>query len=126
MANPRPRLKSRIERANRQQKAAKPTLSRQLAFRLSMADYAAFLQKVEGSGLTASAFFREAVLANRTQIVARPVLTPDAKKMLFLANKIGNNINQLAHGAHTDRLAWRVSETTYGPSLPNYRPSIDL
>ena len=62
---------------------------------------------------TTSQWLREAVLANRTQVVARRKPTPDYKRLLFLANKASNNINQLAYRVNADHLAGKVSEKTY-------------
>ncbi|WP_234488081.1 plasmid mobilization protein [Paraburkholderia aspalathi] len=43
-------------------------LGKPIAFRLSDADRAVYLEKVKASGLSQSEFFRQAVLTNRTQI----------------------------------------------------------
>ena len=88
-------------------------LTRAVSFRLSDADHAAYLAKVEASGLKPSEFFRECVLQNRTQIVARPKASPERGRLVYLMNKASNNINQLAHRANADHLAGVVSEATY-------------
>ena len=88
-------------------------LTRPVSFRLTAADHAAYLAKVEASGLKPSEFFRECVLQNRTQIVARPKASPERGRLLYLFNKASNNINQLAHRANADHLAGVISEATY-------------
>ena len=88
-------------------------LTRSVSFRLTAADHAAYLAKVEASGLKPSEFFRECVLQNRTQIVARPKASPERGRLLYLFNKASNNINQLAHRANADHLAGVISEDTY-------------
>lgn len=88
-------------------------LTRPVSFRLTAADHAAYLAKVEASGLKPSAFFRDAVLTNKTQIVARPKASPERGRLIYLMNKASNNINQLAHRANADHLAGVVSEATY-------------
>ena len=88
-------------------------LTRPVSFRLTDADHAAYLAKVEASGLKPSEFFRECVLQNRTQVVARVPTSSDKRRLLYLFNKASNNINQLAHRANSDHLAGVISEDTY-------------
>lgn len=87
-------------------------LAKPVSFRLAADDYAAWQEKVQASGLSASEFFREAVLANRTHVVARPKPSRDYDRLLYLFNKAGNNVNQLAHRVHVEHLAGAVSEAT--------------
>jgi Bacterial mobilisation protein (MobC) len=88
-------------------------LTRRVAFRVSEPEYRTYLEKVALSGLKASEFFRECVVTNRTKIVARQPASADRKRILFVVNKTGNNLNQLAHVANTQQLAGRISETTF-------------
>lgn len=92
-------------------------LTRPVSFRLTAADHAAYLAKVEASGLKPSAFFRNAVLTNKTQIVARGKVSPERGRLVYLMNKASNNINQLAHRANADNLTGVISEETYGRIL---------
>lgn len=88
-------------------------LGKAVSFRLPPGELATWQAKVEASGLTASEFFREAVVANRTQVVARARPSADQRRLLYEANKAGNNLNQLAHRANAAHLAGQVSEATY-------------
>jgi len=88
-------------------------LTRPVSFRLTAADHAAYLAKVEASGLRPSVFFREVVLTNKTQIVARAKASPERGRLVYLMNKASNNINQLAHRANADHVAGVVSDATY-------------
>lgn len=88
-------------------------LQRTIAFRLTRADHAVYQAKVEASGLTQSVFFRQHVLTNTTTVIAKPRASVDKRWLLYLANKAGNNLNQIAHRAHADHLAGTLSETTY-------------
>jgi len=92
-------------------------LARIVNFRLTHADHAAYLEKVKASGMKPSVFFRDCVLTNRTQVVARPVANPDKTRLLFLANKASNNINQLAHRANLEHQAGTIGEATYSAIL---------
>ena len=60
-----------------------------------------------------STFFRDAVLANKTQVIARAKPSPTRGRLVYLMNKASNNINQLAHRANADHLAGVVSEAPY-------------
>lgn len=92
-------------------------LTRPVSFRLTEADHTAYLEKVAASGLKPSAFFRECVLTNRTQVVARPVASDDKKRLLYLFNKASNNLNQLAHRANSARLSGGISDAVYSEIL---------
>lgn len=98
---------------SKQQKVPAAKLTKPVAFRLSEADHAAYLAKVEASGMTPSQFFREAILTNKTQVIARPKQSADYGRLVYLINKASNNINQLAHRANADHQAGKVSEATY-------------
>ncbi|MFM7349629.1 MAG: plasmid mobilization protein [Erythrobacter sp.] len=87
--------------------------SKAVSFRLSTADHQAYKSKCDEAGLSPSDFFRECVLKNRTQIVARPKPSADRSRMLFLMNKASNNINQLAHQVNAASKSRVVSEGTY-------------
>jgi Bacterial mobilisation protein (MobC) len=88
-------------------------LSKPISFRLSHADREAYLEKVRLSGRTQSEFFRDAVLTNRTQVVARPTASADRKRLLYVFNKTSNNLNQLAHRANSEHKRGKLSEATY-------------
>lgn len=96
-----------------QQKKKTVGLSKPVSFRLSESDHAAYLKKCADAGLKPSQFFRECVLGNKTQVVARLTGSPDLKTLLFLFNKTSNNINQLAHRAHKDHLAGQLDNKAY-------------
>ena len=92
-------------------------LTQPVSFRLTAADHAAYLAKVEASGLKPSEFFRECVLQNRTQVVARVPTSSDKRRLLYLFNKTSNNMNQLAHAANAAELAGTATPATYAGIL---------
>lgn len=102
---------------SKQKKESAAKLAKPVAFRLSEADHAAFLAKVEASGLKPSQFFREAILTNKTQVIARPKPSADYGRLVYLVNKASNNVNQLAHRANAAHKAGQVSEATYAGIL---------
>ena len=88
-------------------------LTHLVSLRLTAADHAAYLAKVELSGMKPSAFFRDCILTNTTQIVAISKPAPEWGRLVYLMNKASNNINQLAHQANMAHLSGQVSEATY-------------
>jgi hypothetical protein len=90
-----------------------------VSFRLAKSERLAYLAKCKAAGLSPSDFFRECVLTNKTQIVARPKASADRQRMLFLVNKTSNNLNQLAYRANSDHLAGKLSEAKYEALLDN-------
>ncbi len=88
-------------------------LSKPISFRLSETDREAYLAKVAASGLTQSEFFRQAVLTNRTQLVARLKATPHRERLLFIFSKTSRDIEQLARQASADHERGTVSEEGY-------------
>lgn len=92
-------------------------LARTVAFRVTEADHAAYADKFIRAGLSSSEFFREYVLSNRTQVIARHRPSADTGRMLYLVNKASNNLNQLAHTANTARLAGTLDDATFAAIL---------
>lgn len=98
-------------------KSDKETMGKPVSFRLPEADRQAWLEKVAASGRTPSEFFRECVLENRTQVIARAPASADRRRLLFIVNRTGNNLNQLAHRANSDHLAGRLDGQVYAALL---------
>ena len=74
-----------------------------------------FDEKYKQSNLSMSEFLRK-LLDERKEnvtIVARPKMTGDKRRLLFLANKISNNINQLAHKVNSHHLSGLINDKTY-------------
>ena len=67
--------------------------------------------------MSQSEFFREHILRNTTQVIARPVISSDTKRAVFLLQKASNNINQLAHLANSENLAGSISDKTFADVL---------
>ena len=93
-------------------------LNKVVVFRLSEEDYDRYQNKVLSSGYTASQYFRDAVLDNKTNILKKD----DVLKMLYHLRKIGNNINQLAYRVNLDNFEGKVSDETYRSVLEGLLP----
>jgi hypothetical protein len=87
-------------------------LGKPVSTRLTEDQWRVFADKVQRSGLSPSEFLRDCVLTNRTQIVARPPASVERKRIMFVVNKAGNNLNQLAHVANSLQLSGKLSEST--------------
>lgn len=83
------------------------------SFRLNKADDAVARANVTASGMTKSRFLREAVIANRTEIVALPATSKDKKQLIYVSNKASVNLHYLAHRASADHAAGIMDRQTY-------------
>ena len=94
-------------------------LARPRCFRLRKSDDEKFKKKLTESGLETSAFLREYILQNKTEVIARPQksITRESRieliRLIGQVQKVGNNINQLAHRANSDFLAGTLTESVY-------------
>ncbi|WP_193067742.1 plasmid mobilization protein [Halomonas sp. 3D7M] len=70
-----------------------------ISFRLSAAEYEPYRVALEKSGKNRSQFFREVFLTlkPKIEIKAKTETPTDYKKLLFVANKASNNLNQIAY-----------------------------
>ena len=70
-------------------------LNQAVSFRLSTKDYLVYNEKVSASGMSPSAFFRECVLANKTQVSAHGI-TQTQRELLYLVNLACKSLEALA------------------------------
>lgn len=110
-------LNALTERKPRGRPKADKALGKPVSTRLTEEQWRVFADKVQRSGLSPSEFLRVCILTNRTQIVARPPASVDRKRIMFVVNKSGNNLNQLAHVANSQRVAGKLSEATFAAIL---------
>ena len=68
---------------------------------------------VKESGLTRSLFFRDCILNNKTQIIAKKKPSADFKTILFIMNKTSNNINQIAKKLNTAEKSNLINNAIY-------------
>jgi len=108
---------SKSAKRGRRSISADAQLAKRVGFRLTDAEHQAYLDKVRASGMSASEFFRDCVLTNRTRITARAPANADSKRALFVVNKSGNNLNQIAHVLNAARLDRSASESTYRAAI---------
>lgn len=73
----------------------KSRLTKPVSFRLGQEDYEEFADKAKRSGLSQADFFRKVVLENRTEIIAQPRRDQDYGLILFVLNRIDNELQKL-------------------------------
>ena len=83
------------------------------SFRLPLTAAQKWDEKIALSGLNKSAFFRDAVQQNKTEVIAKPAAMADQKRAIFLLQKASNNLNQLAHRANWQHQAGKLSEESF-------------
>lgn len=88
-------------------------LSETISFRVNKRDFLDFEGKRHAAGMGKSKFYRDHVAHNTTQVIARPILSTDAKRAVFLLQKSSNNLNQLAHRANAAHCAGQLTEATF-------------
>ncbi|WP_440057883.1 plasmid mobilization protein [Pseudomonas fragariae (ex Marin et al. 2024)] len=94
--------------------AKKPNKDRVVAFRLTDEELAAFKEQIEKSGTKPAQFWRELVLSKEPVFVES---SKDHERLLFIANKAGNNLNQIAHKLNSAYRRGVVSEQLYLKTL---------
>jgi len=93
--------------------AASTKKSRVLHFRCSEEDFAEVEQKLKVAGMTASEFFRDVFLNSKITFNVKAAKPVDYHRLLFIYNKAGNNINQLAHQVNAVHRRGVLSESLY-------------
>lgn len=81
-----------------------------LHFRLTENDFAEFDQKLKQTGMSKSEFFREVFLNSKVTFNVKPVKPFEYHRLVFIYNKAGNNLNQLAHKINSDHRRGIISE----------------
>ncbi|AIW17486.1 plasmid mobilization protein [Vibrio tubiashii] len=84
-----------------------------ITFRLTAEQYAPFKKQIEDNNTNKSSFFRQLTLANQHFVVESKELPKDTARLLFLANKVSNNLNQLAKRVHQSHRADVVDKNLY-------------
>lgn len=67
------------------------------------------LKKAEEAGVTTREWLEEAILNNRTKIIERPKPSADLRSLVTQINRMGNNINQIAHTLNSAQLAGKLT-----------------
>jgi hypothetical protein len=98
---------------------SKENLSEVITFRLSEAEYKPYRALLKKSKMKRSKFFREVFISKSENITLKQQEVADNSRLLFLASKTSNNINQIAKKLNKAYRGGIVSETTYKEVLNN-------
>ena len=83
------------------------------SFRLSQEESEKMLDKIQQSGYSKSEFFRDIALKNKTKVIAKE----DTIKIIYHHNKMGNNLNQIAHGINKALLSGQINDELFRQML---------
>lgn len=90
-----------------------------VSFRISESEFEPYKAIIEQTNIKKSALFREVFIAKSGCMVAPKEPQKDKKRLLFLASKASNNINQIAHKLNSAYRADVISERIYKEALNN-------
>ena len=97
----------------------KETLEENISFRLSTREFAPYKKLMKDTGIKKSKLFREAFIAKSDMIVLPKMQTKSNKRLLFLASKTSNNVNQIARKLNSAYRGGVVNEKIYLETLNN-------
>lgn len=80
-----------------------------VSFRIANEAYDRLIQASEQSGLSTKEWLEQAILNNRTRIVERPKPSADLRSLATQVNRMGNNLNQVAHTLNSAQLAGKLT-----------------
>ncbi len=90
-----------------------------VTFRLSSSEFTPYEKLIKKSGMSRSGLMREVVIARSDNVSLPKQQNPDSKRMLFLANKASNNINQMAKKLNNAHKKGVVNDSIYKTILNN-------
>lgn len=67
------------------------------------------MQSSEQAGISTRKWLEEAILNNRTRIVERPKPSADLRSLVTQINRMGNNVNQVAHNLNTAQVTGKLT-----------------
>lgn len=90
-----------------------------VTFRLSFSEFQPFQEIIKKTGINKSKLMRNVVIAKTENIVLPKESSVDIKRILFLANKTSNNINQIAKRINYDYMIGKLDDKKYKTILNN-------
>ncbi|OEF62202.1 hypothetical protein OAA_18540 [Vibrio cyclitrophicus 1F175] len=98
---------------------SKDKLTELVSFRISESEYEPYRLMIENTGIKKSKLMRDVFIAKSGCMVEPKEDPKDKKRLMFLASKTSNNINQLAKKVNQAYRAGVVSERVYRETLNN-------
>lgn len=112
-------MKTRRFYESKDLKMTKENRKKIITFRLSDSEYEPYEKKLKKLNMTKSSFFREVFITKSDSVHIAKEKTQDNKRLLFLANKSSNNINQIAKKLNSAYRSGVVTEKVYLETLNN-------
>jgi len=75
-----------------------------VSFRISNESYDRLNANASLAGISTREWLERAILENETRIIQKKKNTADIQSLIIQVNKIGNNLNQIAHNMNTANL----------------------
>jgi hypothetical protein len=88
-----------------------------VTFRLSGSEYEPYKKLLEATEIKRSALFRQIFIAKGDVLKLDTAVPKDQTRLLFIANKASNNINQLARHVNVAHKSGMVNEKLYVDTL---------
>ena len=84
-----------------------------VTFRLAQEEFAPFEELLSRSSMSKSEFFRSIFLSNDKQVNLKERRPVDYERLLYIANKAENNLNQIAKQLNVAHKSCAISEIDY-------------
>ena len=84
-----------------------------VTFRLAQEEFAPFEELLSRSSMSKSEFFRSLFLSNEKQVNLKERRPVDYQRLLYIANKAGNNLNQIAKQLNVAHKTGEINELDY-------------
>ena len=95
-------------------KESRENRSKKITIKLTHSEFERFKESLKVSGLTESSYFRQLLVGKDDVEVSKGEEVPLVdRKLVFLFNKISNNINQLAKNSNRAHLTGLINTTHY-------------
>jgi hypothetical protein len=90
-------------------------------FRLKAEAHDLLYARAEQAGVSTRVWLEEAIIGNKTRIIARQKPHPELRPLLFQVNKAGVDINQLVRHFNTMKLEHTITKDEYLIALDTLR-----
>lgn len=92
---------------------SKENVTEVISFRMAQKDFKKYEKQIRKSKMKPSKFFREILISKSDKITLIQEEKADHSRLLFLANKTSNNVNQIAKRLNNAYRGGVVSEETF-------------
>lgn len=90
-----------------------------VSFRLSEAEYEPYRKIIESTEVKRSALFRQIFINKSDSLQIESAVPKDKSRLVFISNKVSNNVNQLARNINVAHKSGSMSDKMYVDLLNN-------